>query len=82
MLIPLATAAYYGESDFMAFAIGTGSTAVAGLALTFLLRHGGEGMGKREGFLLTALVWVMFSIFGMISFTESKTNVCPERVVL
>ncbi len=75
MLIPLATAAYYGESDFMAFAIGTGSTAVAGLALTFLLRHGGEGMGKREGFLLTALVWVMFSIFGMIPFLLCENGV-------
>lgn len=75
MLIPLATAAYYGESDFMAFAIGTCSTAVAGLSLTFLLRHGGEGMGKREGFLLTALVWVMFSIFGMIPFLLCENGV-------
>lgn len=68
MLIPLATAAYYGESDFWAFAVSAGTTVLAGLVLTFFLRGGGSAMAKREGFLLTALVWVVFSTFGMIPF--------------
>ena len=68
MLIPLAVAAYHKESDLWAFAIAAGATALAGLSLTFSLRNSEPSMSKREGFLLTALVWIVFSIFGMIPF--------------
>lgn len=71
MLVPLFTALIYAEKDLEAFAAGTAITAVTGACMTFLSRPRRSEMGKREGFLLTALVWVVFSVFGMIPFIIS-----------
>ena len=71
MLVPLATALVYHEKDTVAFAAGLAITAVTGAGMTFLSRPRRSDMGKREGFLLTALVWVVFSFFGMIPFIIS-----------
>ena len=71
MLVPLFTALIYAEKDAVAFAAGTAITAVTGACMTFLSRPRRSEMGKREGFLLTALVWVVFSFFGMIPFIIS-----------
>lgn len=68
MLLPLVTAAIYCENDLKDFAISAAITAAAGAALTFGLRPRCTSMGKHEGFLLTAMVWVFFSIFGMLPF--------------
>lgn len=73
MLAPLATCLYYGEADWQAFAAGALTTMVTGLILTRLVRPAHSFMGKREGFLLTALVWVVFSLFGMLPFITSST---------
>lgn len=67
MLLPLATCFIYGESDWEGFAVAAAAAAVAGTALGFI-KPRSRDMGKREGFLLTALVWVVFSAFGMIPF--------------
>lgn len=68
MTVPLITTLVYHESDSYAFIVGIIATALTGMALTFCLRPRHTDMGKREGFLLTALVWVMFSFLGMIPF--------------
>lgn len=74
MLIPLMTCLYYGESDWDSFAVSIGITAASGMALTLLLRPDRTDMGKREGFLLTAMVWVVFSTFGMLPFVFSSMH--------
>lgn len=73
MIIPLVTCLIYHESDYMAFLIATGITASAGAIMTFCIKPSHNDMAKREGFLLTALVWVIFSLFGMIPFVFSST---------
>ncbi len=67
LLLPLTTCFYYGESDWVTFLITFGVTLVCGGTMTFI-RPATSQMGKREGFLLTALVWIFFSIFGMLPF--------------
>lgn len=76
MLIPMGVSLYFGERDWSAFEISACITAIAGVLLTYRL-HARENakMGKREGYLLTALVWVVFSIFGMLPFILSFTPV-------
>lgn len=49
----------------MAFAIAAAITAGTGLA-TCRIHPSHNDMGKREGFLLTASVWIVFSAFGML----------------
>lgn len=68
MSAPMITCLIYGESDWIGFAIAIGITLLTGAVLTFCLHPHRTSMGKRDGFLLTALVWVIFSAFGMIPF--------------
>ena len=68
MLLPTAVSAFYHEADFRIFAGTAALTLVSGLLMIFAIRPSEKEMGKREGFMLTALVWVFFSIFGMIPF--------------
>ena len=67
MLVPMGTSLAYGEEDWLIFAISAAVTAVCGFAMRSIRATGGH-MGRREGFLLTASVWVWFSLFGMIPF--------------
>jgi Trk-type K+ transport system membrane component len=68
MLIPFATCLIYGENDYKAFLITILITAGIGSVMAFAIKPENPDMGKREGFLLTALTWVVFSIFGMLPF--------------
>lgn len=71
MLIPLITNFIY-EEDFVPFLFTTLITFAVGETLTTLIHPRSKIMGKREGFLLTASVWVVFSLFGMIPFLIGK----------
>ena len=73
MLVPLVTCLIYGESDYMAFLITVAVTFAAGALMTFCIRPSYSSMAKREGFLLTALVWILFSCFGMLPFLMCST---------
>ncbi|MDE6264183.1 MAG: TrkH family potassium uptake protein [Paramuribaculum sp.] len=69
LLFPTATCLIYGEmDDFTAFAISTAVTFVAGAGMTFGIHPARHDMAKREGFLLTACVWIFFTVFGMLPF--------------
>lgn len=74
MLLPLGTAIYYGDGDVMAFVFSILITAVSGAIMMFGVRPRRRDMGKREGFMLTALVWVFFSAFGMLPFLLGSTS--------
>ena len=67
MLVPLFTNIIY-EEDVAPFLLTVLFTFAVGESLTMLLRPKSKVMGKKEGFLLTAMVWVIFSLFGMIPF--------------
>lgn len=73
LLCPTLTCVCYGESDWLPFAATTALTALLGSMLLTRIRPVTGHMGKRDGFLLTASVWVIFSIFGMIPFLTCST---------
>lgn len=68
MTVPLVTCLLYKEADYLPFLCTFGITLATGLLMTCCIRPRYTAMAKREGFLLTALVWVVFSFFGMIPF--------------
>lgn len=68
LCVPLAVTLLYGEDDSMAFMVTLLITATAGAGMAFCVNPSRHDMGKREGFLLTAWVWVVFSLFGMLPF--------------
>ena len=74
LLVPLATCAVYGElHDLEAFGISAAVTAAAGMALALGISPRRPDMAKCEGFLLTASVWLFFTIFGMLPFMLCST---------
>lgn len=69
MCVPTVTALVCHEAGALrAFGLPAIITAVVGAVCVKLIRPRRTDMGKREGFLLTALVWVVFSLFGMLPF--------------
>jgi trk system potassium uptake protein TrkH len=73
MAAPAVVALIYGETMIaIEFAISIAITLITGLAMN-RIRPLNKSMRKREGLLLTATVWVFFSIFGMLPFLFSGT---------
>lgn len=68
LIVPLTTCVVYGERDWIWFTVTLCATLLAGLFMVFCIHPRSSNMGKREGFLLTALIWLFFSLFGMLPF--------------
>lgn len=73
MLVPMVCSLIYSEADWQAFAISAAITAMVGFLLNTCIRQHHTQMGKREGFLLTACVWAVFSLFGSVPFVICST---------
>lgn len=76
MLIPTLTSIFYKEDDWIAFSGTTVLTAVVGFMLSRFVRPTSRHLGKRDGFLLTALVWIVFSLFGLLPFMFGSVDLC------
>ena len=74
MLLPLLVSWYYHEATALrAFIYSTLITAGAGTIMAFGIKPRSKSMHKREGLMLTAIVWVFFSVFGMLPYMFSDT---------
>ena len=71
---PLAVALLYHENDVNAWLFSIAITLGTGVLTALCVRPRRFDMGKREGFLLTAMVWVVFSAFGMLPFIISDLH--------
>lgn len=68
MLVPTVTAYLYENSDLGAWIVTTVLTMLGGL-LFLLIGHGAQKrVGEREGYVIVASVWIVFSMFGMLPF--------------
>lgn len=68
MVFPVIVAIIYHDNDWLGFSISAAVTFLCGLIMTKCIHPRYSQMGRREGFLLTASVWIIFSLFGMIPF--------------
>lgn len=77
MIVCLAVAIYCGGDDAMAFLISSISTVCGGLLLKYWGRSGTNNMGRRDAYLVVALAWAVFSLFGMqpLLFSGYVTNI-------
>lgn len=58
----------YQENDLESFLITAAITAVTGLFLMLLGRNAEKQLSRRDGYIIVSIVWVVFSIFGMLPF--------------
>ena len=74
MLSGLLFAWYFGESAFPLL-LSAGITGVTGVLLWFIVKPQikQKGIGKREGYLIVTLSWIVASLFGTLPFLLSGT---------
>ena len=71
MLIAMAVALLYGEHDAMAFLISAVINLGSGALITLLTWKAKKDIGKREGFVIVTMVWIVFSLFGSFPYMIS-----------
>ncbi len=71
MLVPTAISIYNGEDDLGAFISTMAITLASASALIFYGRGASKNLVKREGFVIVATSWTLFSLFGMLPFLIS-----------
>lgn len=73
MLIPFGVSLLYHESDWRPFLFAMIFTLACGFIMSKAVHPRDKSLSKREGFLLTASVWIVFSLFGMLPFILCAT---------
>lgn len=68
MLAPLVVCVLYGESDWKAFATAIIIAMAFAVPVIYLTNGIKTVIKRREGFVITALIWVIYGCFGMIPF--------------
>lgn len=68
MAIAMAVSYFYGDPDDGAFLVSTIVTFIAGLIGVAIGSQADSRVGEREGYVIVALVWVVFSAFGMLPY--------------
>ena len=68
MLIPTFTAWWYHEPDFGAWIVSSAITWVSSWWMVGAGRQAEKRVGEREGYVIVATVWVVYSLFGMLPF--------------
>lgn len=68
MAIALGVSWWYDETDLMAFIVSTAITFVAGVFGLIVGRNASSQVSEREGYVIVALVWIVFSAFGMLPY--------------
>ena len=68
LLICLGVGMMYGETDYLTFGLPAAVTFLVALFLKYLGRNAENRMGRRDGYLIVSLTWVVFSLVGMTPF--------------
>uniref|UniRef100_UPI003216FFFC TrkH family potassium uptake protein n=1 Tax=uncultured Draconibacterium sp. TaxID=1573823 RepID=UPI003216FFFC len=71
MLLALAIALLYGEHDILAFLIASGINLSIGGGIVLATQNAKKDIGKREGFIIVSMVWIVFSFFGSLPYILS-----------
>ena len=71
MLLAMLVAIIYNENDISAFIISAAINLGVGGVITALTWKAKKDIGKREGFIIVTMVWLVFSLFGSFPYLLS-----------
>ncbi len=71
MILTLLVSLIYNEHDVLAFIISAAINLGIGGLLVLTTSKADKDIGKREGFIIVSLVWIVFSFFGCLPFILS-----------
>ena len=68
MLVTAGVSFFYKEPDITSHLSSAAITGITGIIFGLLGRKSGKKIGKREGYIIVSLVWIVFSFFGLLPF--------------
>jgi len=68
MLLGIPFSLYYNDSDIIVLLASGVATSLFGLALYLTTRSKEKDLGKREGYIIVSISWIVMSLFGAIPF--------------
>lgn len=68
LLMCVGVSVWYKENGTSAFAVSAAITGVVALALSLLSRNAEKRIGRRDGYVIVSMAWVVFSLFGMLPY--------------
>ena len=71
MIVCLLASVWYGEDDFVAFAISSVVTMMGALVLRFMGITDTNTLSRKDAYLVVTLSWITFSLFGTLPFLTS-----------
>lgn len=71
MLLSYFVALNYGEYDQNAFLISAGINIILGGLIVSLTRKASKDIGRKEGYIIVSLVWILLSFFGSLPYLFS-----------
>jgi trk system potassium uptake protein len=71
MLMAVPVSLFYNESEWLYIFVSAFLTVLSGFLLWSIFRNHKKNLGKREGYLIVTLAWIVFSIFGALPFVIS-----------
>lgn len=71
MALCVPVALYYGDGDARSLALSALIAISTGLLISLFIRADKSNIGKREGFIIVTLSWIIFSLFGSLPFVLS-----------
>lgn len=71
LLISFIVSLIYNDGAGEAFLISFAITFICGGSAVFFTRNSKKDFGKREGYIIVSLVWIVFSLFGSLPFLLS-----------
>lgn len=74
LLVPLIVCICNRESDWLPFLCTSGVAAITGLILKYFINPRSDNMGRKDGCMITATVWIVFSLFGMLPFIFGSSH--------
>lgn len=73
MLLPFLISILYAENDSLYFLYSSLITLAAGALLYFPTSKAVKNIGKRDGYVIVSLIWILFSIFGSLPYLMSNS---------
>lgn len=74
MAVPMIVDLFTGCEDSGPFLFSVVTTFLAGLALKTGIKPRSENLGRKDGCMITCMVWIMYSIFGMLPYILGSSH--------
>lgn len=77
MAAPMLVCLFMGEKDWLPFLVSIGITLFCGLILRTAVKPRSDSLGRKDGCMITCMVWIIYSLFGMLPFIfgSSRLNI-------